>query len=287
MTHSKTISNQRQLVAFFVIATVVGNVDMCRFSRLCSSNSFQVNTSALAISAPSNEIWCVQISEECYQWLRDKPFDILLGGVIQVTIAVVGILMNVVFCYVLSHKEMRSIFNLLLIALATFDSLFLFSQILDAFRDHFKMATQMHIVLFPKILYPFKVIVLCSSIFMVVAISVERYIAVTRPIRLHLRLRHNNKEQIKRFMKYVCPVFMFSVIINGSKFFETYTILNDDTGLLRIEITTLRQSPDYIIYYLGTFRLIATVIIPFAIILYLNAVTYKTIRRRRKDRMEQ
>ena len=212
------------------MATVVGNVDMCYFSRSCSANSFQVNTSSLAVSnSTSEEIWCVQISKECYQWLRDNPLDFVIVGVTQVAIAVVGILMNLVFCYVLSHKEMRSLFNFLLIALAIFDNLFLLSQILESFRDHFKMATQIHIVLFPKILYPFKVIVFCSSIYMVVAISVERYIAVTRPIRLHLRLRNNKKEQIKRFMKYVLPVFILSVIINLPKFFETKTVSNDET----------------------------------------------------------
>ena len=285
MTKSTTISYQRQLVAFLVIATVVGNVDMCRFSRLCSSKSFLVDTTVLPIPSPSNEIWCLQISEECDQWLQDKPIDILIGGVVQVTIAVVGILLNVVFCYVLSRKEMRSMFNFLLIALAIFDNLFLLSQILESFRDHFKMATQTHIVLFPKILYPFKVIVFCSSIYMVVAISVERYIAVTRPIRLHLRLRNNRKEQIKRFMKYVLPVFIFSVIISLPKFFETKTVSNDETELLSLETTTLRHYPNYIIYYLGTFRLIITVIIPFAVILYLNVVTYTTIRKRRQDRI--
>ena len=180
---------------------------MCYFSRSCSMNSFRINSSSSEVlNTTFHEISCVKISEECYQWLRDKPFSILLGGAIQVTIAVVGILMNVVFCYVLSRKEMRSIFNLLLIALAIFDNLFLLSQILDSFRDHFKMATQIQIVLFPKVLYPFKMILLCSSIFMVVTISIERYIAVTRPISMHLTLRNNNKEHFRRFIKYVLPV---------------------------------------------------------------------------------
>ena len=44
------------------------------------------------------------------------------------------------------------------------------------------MATEIHKVLFPKVLYPFHSIMLTMSIFMTVGISLERYTAVHQPV---------------------------------------------------------------------------------------------------------
>ncbi len=69
---------------------------------------------------------------------------------------------------------MRNSFNLLLIALACFDNVYLIGGILEAFRKHFDLETQVHVVLFPYIFYPFQTMAMTGSVFMTVAIALER-----------------------------------------------------------------------------------------------------------------
>ncbi len=50
---------------------------------------------------------------------------------------------------------MRNAFNLLLVTMAIFDSTYLFGSILESFRQQFSLGSNLHIVLFPYLLYPF------------------------------------------------------------------------------------------------------------------------------------
>ena len=184
--------------------------------------------------------------------------------------------MNSVFCFVLSQKQMRNVFNSLLIAMAIFDTLFLLFSILDTFWNVFDLVTEMHIYLFPKILYPFRSIVFCSSILMTVSISVERYIAVSRPISLHLEMRNDSAAQVRRFLKYLIPVFGLSLIVNIPTFFEIEAIYDNRTKTLEID-------PNDSFYFLGIALFIVTLIIPFVTVLYFNVRTYRIIYIRRKN----
>ncbi len=77
---------------------------------------------------------------------------------------------------------MRNSFNLLLIALICFDSWYLFGSILESFRKSFQLASEVHTLLFPHLLYPAQAVSMSASIFMTVGIALERYIAVHYPI---------------------------------------------------------------------------------------------------------
>ena len=61
------------------------------------------------------------------------------------------------------RKEMRNAFNLLLVMMAIFDSTYLFGSILESFRKQFDLATKLHIILFPYLLYPFNQVIKHSA----------------------------------------------------------------------------------------------------------------------------
>ena len=87
---------------------------------------------------------------------------------------------------------MRNSFNFLLISLLCFDSWYLFGAILDSIRKKYfgeVLLTDVHTILFPYLLYPAMSIFMSASIFMTVAIALERYIAVHYPIG-----KYNNKK---------------------------------------------------------------------------------------------
>jgi hypothetical protein len=77
---------------------------------------------------------------------------------------------------------MRNSFNLLLIALSCFDSCYLFGSILESMRKSFQLDSNLHRLLFPYLLYPGQMIVMSGSVFMTVAIAMERYVAVHYPL---------------------------------------------------------------------------------------------------------
>ena len=129
---------------------------------------------------PINLEECPDYSQFGEQLLNTMSF--YLEGIIQTPIAIVGILANCLACLVLASKQMRNSFNLMLIALALFDSGYLFGSILESFRKSFHLATWLHTLLFPHFLFPAQTIMMSASIFMTVAIAIERYIAVHYPL---------------------------------------------------------------------------------------------------------
>ena len=121
------------------------------------------------------ELDCPDYGAEEEKMLQTVSF--VIEGVVQTIVAILGILGNCLASFILSSsKEMRNVFNLLLVTLSCFDSLYLFGSILESFRkpDLFDMATDVHIVLFPHVLYPFTQFTFTASIFMTVAIALER-----------------------------------------------------------------------------------------------------------------
>ena len=87
-----------------------------------------------------------------------------------------------IYFFFFYRDEMRNTFNLLLISMIAFDSWYLLGSILENFRRNFGLGSQLHTILFPKFLYPAMSVAMSGSIFMTVAISLERYFAVHHPI---------------------------------------------------------------------------------------------------------
>ena len=87
---------------------------------------------------------------------------------------------------------MRNSFNFLLIALICMDSCFLVMAICESFRKGFALTSTLHLVMFPYFLYPLLSIAVTASIYMTVAIALERYIAVHYPIDYSQVRAHKN-----------------------------------------------------------------------------------------------
>ena len=129
---------------------------------------------------------------------------------------------NLLSIWVLSMPEMRSTaFNRLLLALAIIDSFFICPGILIYTSHGFAWKTDWYNRLFPVFLYPFSEMALCSSIYMTVAIAVERYIGLCRPLQ-RLSWRPCSAKA------YIFPVLILAVLLNIPKFLEAETIFTKD-----------------------------------------------------------
>ena len=122
----------------------------------------------------------------------------VVEGYLSVSLATAGILANLLAIWVFSRRTFKSNFNNLLISLAICDLLFLVICITESVRRTFQdhggnsssiggMVTQVHHHLFPYFLYPLHNILLSTSIFMTVSISIERYLAIFHPLVYKMR----------------------------------------------------------------------------------------------------
>ena len=235
----------------------------------------------------AEEMGCPDYDPEDLKQVQD--FSFIVEGILQTIISILGIFGNTVAAFILSRKEMRNAFNLLLITLACFDSTYLFGSILESFRKPFDMATLAHIHLFPYLLYPMTQLAVTGSIFMTVAIALERYIAVHFPLD-YSQAMHEANALSKRILKYVSAVLFLSVAFTITRFFEAKVVYEDveedgkniTTGP-HLEPTDLRTDPAYTLYFNWS-RLIVLGIVPFAMLVYLNANIYQDIKARRTRR---
>ncbi len=145
-----------------------------------------------------------------------------VGGVIQASVCLIGLMANIVSIPVLYSKALfKSTFNRLLIILALCDNIYLVFAFLESIRHELQLATNVHTIVFVYLLYPLHNFILCVSIYMTTVIAVERYRAVSQPIDYHAIMVSGRQWQ--RVSSYVVPVFLFSAGFNIPKFFELTT----------------------------------------------------------------
>ena len=248
----------------------------------------------------STNITCSETDSEATREMY-KYFSWWTEYFIQSIIGVAGIAANTVAIPVLCSKEMNSIFNRLLMFLAIFDNFFIICQMLEARR---KMTNnggyegyefnQTHEYIFGYFLFEFHALVLCCSVYTTVALSLERYRAVWRPVEYHLRIQGVNPWN-RVIVSYVLPVVVFSLVFSIPKCFEikfeTFPMevqQNESTnGTTTINQTVafptpLRLDPIYVIVYANLARLLVQGFIPFVSLSFLNYRIYWVMIRRRQ-----
>eukprot|EP00093_Oithona_nana_P006238 06238.XXX_21480_19025_1 [CDS] Oithona nana genome sequencing. len=233
---------------------------------------------------------CPIYTEDSKYWMEFINFWV--GGVVQTLSIIFGFVGNLVFIFILTRKELRNSFNLLLVALAMFDLCFLIGAQLESIRVSFGCSTNVHIILFPYLLYPGKELAMTGSIFMIVAIALERYVAVHNPI--DYKQATNDASAIRRRLaKYLLPVIFSSVLFNIPKFFEGsygYHFELDENGfnksIAHIKVTDMRAHPIYS-YYANWSQSLVQGFIPAVLLMYFNTKIYLDIRGRGRRKRPQ
>jgi len=197
-----------------------------------------------------------------------------LTGVLLVIIGTVGLLGNIFTIAVLCRSKMRkSVFYNLLLALACFDTLFILTY--GGGSGYLSLACPPNYSV-RHLLDPIYHIFLTGSVYMTVAISMERYLGICHP---HLRFS-------RRSLVFILPVIFISLAYTFPMFLEL------EKGSFVNGIWNYRD-PGYINTY--AYDLWASVIIltilPFVALLYLNGSIIAAVRRsnnlqKTKDRSE-
>ena len=197
-----------------------------------------------------------------------------LGGIVDPSVAIAGLIANLVGVLILCKDNMRNSFNFLLIARICMESSFLVCRIIEADRTVHRLLHGVARHFHQYFLLPAS-ISMTASIFMMVGIAQERYIAVHNPIN-HRQAIDSPGACRRRLVKYVVPVVILAVTVNLPRFFE----YNEDASL-----TALGRNPNYIIYYKGWTTLILIEILPVLLLIYFNYKVYRVVKHRNQRLM--
>jgi len=208
-------------------------------------------------------------------------------SLLMIIFSCLGLLGNIINILVLSRGTMSNCFNKILIAINVCDSVHLLFAILDGVRNSFiEHYPQWLLQTFPYTHYPLYRISMCSSIFLVVSVAIERQEAVCNP--LAYRQQHTGKW---RPVSYILPSCLLAIIVNITRFLETETVrlcidfsrcgacAQEPYFEYFIRPTTLRLNKTYITYYQSWTWIMITGVIPFSVLLFLNFKILNNIRR--------
>ena len=235
-------------------------------------------------------ITCGLPPDSQYQVEFYQDFNWWVGGVLSIFTSALGIILNTISICVLCNRRIRaSLFNRLLVSLAIMDSLFLATTIFDALTR--KLITQSsfhHVFIFVHILYPARSMLICSSTYLTVGLSYERYAFLTKPI--HQRARHNTNTYC-RLALYCSLIITFSILYYIPRFFdlelEKLPCESSEAGGMNFNCseqydiipTKIRQNPNYILWYINVSNLMVTGVIPGVLLGFFNYKISKSLKK--------
>jgi len=156
-----------------------------------------------------------------------ETFKFVCEGVLVAVIGLVGVIGNVLSLIVLSKPRLRDAFHNLLFALACFDTIYIVFGGINYTMKAFEQAnTRFYTLTFPYLIYPFINIGISGTIFMTVAISIERFLGVCYPLHLP---PHTRKARF-----YIIPVVFLSFCINIPKFLEARVTWHDENSQIQV-----------------------------------------------------
>lgn len=167
-----------------------------------------------------------------------------LECVVQLFLTLLGLLANSLSIFILTRAVLSNkTFNQLLTALAIADSIFLFIMCYESIGRTTEIPGWDYVygLLTPYFLYPVKAIAMTGSVYIMISVAVERYIAVYHPFnRIPQNLQQGQGGSLRsRVIVYLLPVILFSIVFNITKFMESRYIPEKPY----VTITKLRVNP--------------------------------------------
>ena len=237
-------------------------------------------------------------------------FDFVVPGILLNVIGLLGLIGNTLSIIVLSRPQMRQSINCILIGLASFDSILLVTSILmlgipaifdflvsqssevyhppgfDLFHFYF---TKVFPFITPTV-YSIGMIVQTGSVYLTIAVTLERFVAVCLPFRSRSLCTYG------RARYGVSLVALFAIVYNLPRFWEikwqtTYPY-GPDIPITEVIPTELRQNHYYVSIYYTWAYLIFMFFVPFSCLAIFNLLIYRQVRianseRSRMSRQEQ
>ena len=189
-----------------------------------------------------------------------QAYKYYFDGILVSVFSVIGIIANTLTIIVLKQAKFKSCFYQLLFALSCFDTLFIIFGGINYANRAFDASNILFIILFPFLIHPLTHIGMSCSIFMTLAISIERFLGICFPLKF--------PTQTRKAWFYIAPVTIISIGINIPRFFDAVLVWEEEFPYY--VATPFRTSEPYIRMYQTYFNISFTAIMPLLTMLYLN-----------------
>ncbi|XP_035705474.1 FMRFamide receptor isoform X2 [Folsomia candida] len=219
---------------------------------------------------------------------------IVLGIGISV-VAILGIIGNGLSAVVLSRPQMKSSVTCLLLGLTFCDtllisiSIFVYSMPYMSIYIKSPFLLQYYYLYYPIVapwLYATSITAQTASVYLTVAVTIERYIAVCHSLQARSICTW------RRARMCVVAVLTFSITYNLPRWFEVITV-PDECARMRTNVTTymnemseLRGNEYYIKFYINWAYCIIMYLIPFSGLVVFNFCIYRQVRKANRERAQ-
>ncbi|XP_063867233.1 FMRFamide receptor-like isoform X2 [Scylla paramamosain] len=243
----------------------------------------------------SNESYQKTMDEMCletYNTTMPTPrlMRFVVYGVLLTSVGLLGLAGNFISITILSRPKMQSSINCCLIGLTSFDMIVTTTSILMfglpeicEYTQTMEWYSQGIYQLITPIIFPLALIAQTGSVYLTVTVTLERYIAVCRPLRARVLCTYG------RAKIYVMSVAFLSILYNLPRFWEVTTkeCFTDDEKTLRIVIPTqLRLNSFYIEFYIMWLYLFVMYLVPFLCLMIFNFFIYREVRAANHERQQ-
>ena len=231
---------------------------------------------------------CAYKDYEQIQQRKEDECDLVywVKGVCILMIAIIGIGLNTTtICIIFPRKPLNNIFSLLVVALFASDTLFLVIQALISLIYHILSSSSYSLsITYAKILLPLWNLAFANSIFMTVALSIDRYISLFHT-EVYQRLLKRATSRRMCFLLYVAPVIVFTVLFHIPSFFVNVSQMKNETirGSKPEEpdqcYIHVEKHEAIVMYFNMYARLLIEGILPLLVLICCNFRTYIKVRR--------
>ena len=212
-----------------------------------------------------------------------RYWQFCVSGIMVLVISTVGIVLNITTIYIIfPGKPLKSVFNLLLINLFTWDTIFLVIQIILAVVYYVSCSHRIFGEgFYINFLIPFRSIAVSQSIFVTCMLSIERYICLIRP-KIYEWLIKQSKSRLSCYIKFILPITILLFLFHIPSFFANKKMgVNDGYSTYRVYTCFNFLEKDHkIAKYHGNYaRLLVEGIVPIGLLLYFSIMIYIKVRK--------
>lgn len=219
-----------------------------------------------------------------------RLFDFLLYSVIGGSLCVFGVVGNALSFVVLQHKDnAKSATPFLLRALAVADSLVLLASVplyalppVYLFTGYLRIYNDLYPIIMP-FLWPLYLIPYTGTILMTVLVSLERYLAVCKPV-MSVTLR-----SVEQSRRHVACVVLFAVLYNIPRFFEYHAVEScedQNTTKVSYELSSFGHNKLYRIIYANLLYFIVMLGGPLLSLAFFNVKLITALKAQKRRRRE-
>ncbi|XP_012286429.1 FMRFamide receptor [Orussus abietinus] len=226
---------------------------------------------------------------ECKQPLKEGAlFEFVTNGILLNLVGIFGLFGNLISMIILSRPQMKSSINYLLIWLARCDTVLIITSVLTfglpAIYSYTGLLFEYKFLVYPKIvkfLYPLTGIVQMGTVYLTLAVTMERYVAVCHPLKARSFCTYGRAR-----IAVICIVIV-SIIYNLSKYwevdFDTEIHWKYNVTVTCIIPASLRESELYVTLYVHWMYFFVYYLFPFGCLVIFNFAIYRRVRKANRE----